>query len=619
MGDYEKNQSKLQKLMDDMLSDEEVFEYSSESYIASSCYSDSSNYSSSPVQKKKKKKVLNVSNYPNSIYQPSTSFAVQIESAEQEKHGENMETNPISSPMNLIDETIESVIRNFEWDSDTADEISSASRVLNWNEVTGDNLKHFTVFEQGLNINENISGMHDNQPIDFFLLFVDDDIMNLMVQETNKYASQKAERTNLLQARIRQWKDTTTDELKIFLGIQIWMGLVQMPSVTSYWCKNILYSNEIKSLMSRNRFELLLSHWHFADNQSTDTSHRLYKIKPLLNHISQKFQNAVTPSRNVCVDETLVPFRGRLSFLQYIKNKRHKFGVKVFKLCLEQGYTYDFKIYCGTEKNTTSDSVPTSIVMGLCKNLLDSGRTIFVDNYYTSMELAHKLLDRQTHLVGTLRKNRKGIPKDIVQKKLKKGEVIAKESDSGVVILKWCDKREVLMLTTKHKNEMVTVKSKNGTEKEKPTAIRDYNQNKSFIDLSDQLKAYSSCLRRSLKWYRKLAIEILLGSTIVNAFILYKQVTGKNITITQFREDIAKHLLNITSRENPPLVESHHIQEVNTTSRRRCSNCYKNMSEQHGRKYATSKATMSRYKCIQCDKFYCIPCFTSVHMCKLRV
>lgn len=623
MGDYEKEQTRLLALWDEIVSEEENYESSSESYKASSVSSESSDLTDSPVLKTKRRGAKRT---PAVLVQPSTSRQIPTGNNVQESEirDEQLQSETGATANNeeiiegAIEETIEEVIRSFQWDSDSSsNEIIATPQDLQWNDVTGEHLRNFRIFTNELKISHHIQDMKNKQPIDFFSLFVDESLLNLLVQETNKYAAQKSEKTNLPWARIRNWKDTNIQEMKIFLGLQIWIGLVQMPKLVCYWSNNVLYSNEVKSVMSRNRFELILSNWHFSDNENADISNRLYKIKPLVDYISQKFQDCVTPSCNVCVDETLVPFRGRLAFLQYIKNKRHKFGVKLFKLCIEDGYTYDFKIYCGTEKNNLTDSVPTSIVMELCKNLLDCGRTIFVDNYYTSIELAHKLLNRQTHLVGTLRKNRKGNPKDVIAEKLRKGEVIAKESNSGVVILKWCDKREVLMLTTKHTNTMVTVKSKNGAERQKPEVIKDYNQNKSFIDLSDQIKAYSSCLRRSIKWYRKLAIEIMLGSGIVNAFILYKRVTGKNISITQFREEIAKDLLQISPKEKPAATERHFIEEVDTRSRRRCVICYKNMSEEHGRKYATSKATMSRYKCVQCDKFYCIPCFTSAHNCTL--
>ena len=57
---------------------------------------------------------------------------------------------------------------------------------------------------------------------------------------------------------------------------------------------------------------------------------------------------------------------------------------------------------------------------------------------------------------GTVNSNRQGIPACIKAKdKMKKGEVKV-ESTDGVLALKWMDKRPVCMLSTIHRNEMVT-------------------------------------------------------------------------------------------------------------------------------------------------------------------
>ncbi|KAL3283029.1 hypothetical protein HHI36_006188 [Cryptolaemus montrouzieri] len=57
-------------------------------------------------------------------------------------------------------------------------------------------------------------------------------------------------------------------------------------------------------------------------------------------------------------------------------------------------------------------------------NLLKGGckRDIKFHNYLiTYVELGKELLERKTHLIGTVRKNRKGLPKSNVEKKIKKG------------------------------------------------------------------------------------------------------------------------------------------------------------------------------------------------------
>ncbi|KAJ8964381.1 hypothetical protein NQ314_004946 [Rhamnusium bicolor] len=154
--------------------------------------------------------------------------------------------------------------------------------------------------------------------------------------------------------------------------------------------------------------------WHFADNAACPPGYRLHKVQILSSYLVPKYQKFNIPSETVYIDETMVPFRERLKFCQYIKGKRHKFGIKIFKLCVNGGYTYNMKIYCDKESENDGVSVADKVVLGLMNNLLDSGRTLFTDNWYTSVGLARKLATRGTHLMGTLRSNRKCNPKNVI-------------------------------------------------------------------------------------------------------------------------------------------------------------------------------------------------------------
>jgi len=77
------------------------------------------------------------------------------------------------------------------------------------------------------------------------------------------------------------------------------------------------------------------------------------------------------------------------------------------------------------------------------------------------------------------------------------------ESNTGVVVAKWKDKRDVLFLSTKHEPMMVDLSTKYGLKTSKPIAIVDYNEAKSYIDVSDQKASYASTIRKGIKWYRK--------------------------------------------------------------------------------------------------------------------
>lgn len=74
---------------------------------------------------------------------------------------------------------------------------------------------------------------------------------------------------------------------------------------------------------------------------------------------------------------------------------------------------------------------------------------------------------------------------------------------------------------------MVVVQKKNYTCN-KPKVVTDYNNGKFAIDLSDQMIAYSTPHRRTLKWYIKLALELLLNTSISNAMYCINYQKRKN-------------------------------------------------------------------------------------------
>ncbi|CAM4570566.1 unnamed protein product [Leuciscus chuanchicus] len=60
-------------------------------------------------------------------------------------------------------------------------------------------------------------------------------------------------------------------------------------------------------------------------------------------------QNPPESPRDLCVDESLMKWKGRLAFRQFIPSKRHRFRVKFFVLCdVLTGYVEDMIIYTGS-------------------------------------------------------------------------------------------------------------------------------------------------------------------------------------------------------------------------------------------------------------------------------
>ena len=129
-----------------------------------------------------------------------------------------------------------------------------------------------------------------------------------MVCETNRYAEQYLQTHDISRrSRSHQWKPTNDVEMLKFLGIIIEMGLVQMPKLEYYWSNNQLYGSEIiRSVMARDRFELLFKFWHFSDNNKYHSNQdRLFKLKPLLDLLKARFSSVYVPGAVITIDDTM--------------------------------------------------------------------------------------------------------------------------------------------------------------------------------------------------------------------------------------------------------------------------------------------------------------------------
>ena len=118
-------------------------------------------------------------------------------------------------------------------------------------------------------------------------------------------------------------------------------------------------------------------------------------------------------------------------------------------LCEDSGYTFKFKIYTGRE-NVPPPAGALSVSERVVADLIEP----LLDNWYTSIPLMKFLFDHSMLACGKIQSTRKGFPDPVKKANLKKGEVKAYRS-SELLAMKFKDKRDVLMLTTIHNEEMV--------------------------------------------------------------------------------------------------------------------------------------------------------------------
>lgn len=401
------------------------------------------------------------------------------------------------------------------------------------------------VGESGIKIDANFT------PASLADLFFSEDFIKTLVDATNEYANRTAQPLQR-HSRFRYWKNTTPHEMRRFIGMLLYMGVVRLPVISYYWRLDRLYNLPLfRSLMSRNRFQLLLRYFHFSKDDEQNKQNRLHKINPVLERFNLFMSDIYYPERDLSIDESMVLWRGRLVFRQYIKNKKHKYGIKLYELCESSGLVMKIRVYRGkNEKPPPGTLHSTEVVLDLLDGYLDKGHNLYTDNFYNSVDLTRNLGQRKTYICGTLRSNRKGNPSEVILAKLKKGE-LAFQSCDDITVCKWKDKRDVLVITNKHNVEMVNVRNQNGKISSKPNIVVDYNLGMSGIDRGDQMVSYYSCLRKTLRWHKKLALHIF-DVYVQNAHrLLRKKDRTTKVRLIKFREDFILHLLGMSDTDTP--------------------------------------------------------------------
>ena len=100
------------------------------------------------------------------------------------------------------------------------------------------------------------------------------------------------------------------------------------------------------------------------------------------------------------------------------------------------------------------------------EKFLGKGYYLYTDGFYNFFELTKHMINQKTYICGTLRTDRKSNPKECTKAKPKQGEVVNR-SREDVVVAKWKDKRDVLMISNLHLLQMIELTNRRGEERRK--------------------------------------------------------------------------------------------------------------------------------------------------------
>lgn len=472
-----------------------------------------------------------------------------------------------------------------------------------------------------------------SSPLSILLFFIGSFLADI-VNQSNLFARQNHVDLNL-----------TNDELLAFFGILVVMGFHPLPGMRLYWSNDPYFHVEVvSSVMSLKRFLKILRFLHLNDNskmigRGQPGFDKLFKIRPLIDHLKCKFQEAFFPSRFLSVDESMIGFKGRSSLKQYLPMKPIKRGFKVWAICCSvTGYMLCLDVYEGKSNMNREgdDTLGSSVVLQLSKAFEMLGYCIFFDRFFSTIPLIEKLLSKKLFGCGTIQKNRKYLPHDLLlpDKSMKMGQFDS-ASCGEISISKWKDrgKASVMIVSGMHKSsDEAEVKRKNKTGERVivkcPKSVAEYNKNMGGVDRFDHLMAVYSISQKSRRWWIKI-FYYLLESAIVNSFILYNYICKNSPTLNEkplthlmFRRKLADEMIKpwanrpkknknviVKGRKDSGRLVSANLSIENVGEHlpikctiRRCARC--------STKVKVKRSTMA---CQKCKVALCKECFVPFH------
>lgn len=480
-------------------------------------------------------------------------------------------------------------------------------------------------------------------PIDFFKLFFTDQLLNMFVRETNRYAQQSMSNQNISRkSRLHAWVPVTKDEMQTFIVVIFNMGLNIKPTIKSYWSKNdSQYIPWFGKMFPRSRFENILTFFHMVDNSKlpkvTEPNYDpCQKFQPLVDYCNKTFQHFYTANQQVSIDESLIGTKSQTSLMQYLPNKHHhRWGIKFWVMC-DSVSNYCLKLFCykGAKSNEDKEDLKKyglayTVVKKLFEacNYLKKGYHVFMDNFFTSIPLTTWLYSEKTYVTGTIRKNKKGLPEDI-KKKFNPGEKLYKKKQKIVLLAyreKKTQKKPVLLISTKGKVGDISVTNKRRgrtVTKDKPAIITDYNKFMGGIDGFDQMLYCYLDERRTVKYWKKVTFNFF-SRMLLNIYILYKSTCMKNnkkpldryqftiSIIQQVGEHWLKERLGAGGDDGTGTQSPRELTKLPGKKEKTCWVC----SEEGGHSEVTRKRKRSRTVCSRCQEGCHYLCF-SKHRCK---
>ncbi|XP_070930635.1 piggyBac transposable element-derived protein 5 isoform X2 [Macaca nemestrina] len=395
--------------------------------------------------------------------------------------------------------------------------------------------------------------------VDFFQLFVPDNVLKNMVVQTNMYAKKFQERFGSDGA----WVEVTLTEMKAFLGYMISTSISHCESVLSIWSGGFYSNRSLALVMSQARFEKILKYFHVVAFRSSQTTHGLYKVQPFLDSLQNSFDAAFRPSQTQVLHEPLIDedpvFIATCTERELRKRKKRKFSLWV-RQCSSTGFIIQIYVHLkegggpdGLDALKNKPQLHSMVARSLCRNAAGKNYIIFTGPSITSLTLFEEFEKQGIYCCGLLSVRKSdctGLPLSMLTNPATppaRGQYQIKMKGNMSLIC-WYNKGHFRFLTNAYSpvQQGVIIKRKSG-EIPCPLAVEAFAAHLSYIcRYDDKYSKYFISHKPNKTWQQVFWFAISIA--INNAYILYKMSDAyhvKRYSRAQFGERLVRELLGL--------------------------------------------------------------------------
>ncbi|XP_072801569.1 piggyBac transposable element-derived protein 1 [Vicugna pacos] len=382
-------------------------------------------------------------------------------------------------------------------------------------------------------------------PVELFELFFDDETFNLIVSETNNYASQK-----------NVTLEVTVQEMRCVFGVLLLSGLVRRPKRGMYWERSDADQNLVRDAIRRDRFELIFSYLHFADNSHLDQKDKFTKLRPLIKQINKNFLLYAPLEEYYSFDKTMCEC---FDSDQFLNGKPIRIGYKIWCGTTTQGYLVWFEPY--QEESTVMAGedldlgVGGNLVMKFADVLLERGHYPYhlcFDSFFTSVKLVSALKKKGVRATGTIRENRTEkcpLMNAEHMKKMKRGYFDFRvEENDEIIVCRWHGDGIISLCSSAVGIEPVSEIQDYASDEEsprisQPSIVKLYAECREGVAKMEQTTSKYRVRVRSKKWYSVL-VSYMIDVAMSNAWQLHRACyPGASLDLVDFRRYVAHFYL----------------------------------------------------------------------------